>query len=53
LPAGLDIARSDSLGLRLVGDLAEQLHGSIAVGRNGGTAISVTFADRRRDEALQ
>jgi predicted ATPase/two-component sensor histidine kinase len=53
LPAELDIARSDSLGLRLVGDLAEQLHGSVAITRHGGTAISVTFADRRREEALQ
>jgi two-component sensor histidine kinase len=53
LPAELDIARSDSLGLRLVGDLAEQLHGSVSLAREGGTTISVSFADRKRDEALR
>jgi predicted ATPase/two-component sensor histidine kinase len=54
LPADLDIARSDSLGLRLVGDLAEQLHGSVSLARDGGgTTISVSFADRRREEALR
>ena len=46
LPAELDLARSDSLGLRLVGDLAEQLHGSVTVASAGGTTISITFADR-------
>jgi predicted ATPase/two-component sensor histidine kinase len=52
LPAELDVERSDTLGLRLVGDLAEQLHGSVAITRSGGTIISVTFAERRREEAL-
>lgn len=52
LPLELDIARSDSLGLRLVGDLAEQLHGSVVVARNGGTTVSVTFSERKREEAL-
>jgi two-component sensor histidine kinase len=53
LPAELDIARADTLGLRLVGDLAEQLHGSVTMARHGGTTVAVTFADSRRDEARQ
>jgi len=52
LPAELDIARSSTLGLRLVGDLAEQLHGSIAVERHGGTTVTVSFAHRKQEEAL-
>jgi two-component sensor histidine kinase len=53
LPAELDITRSDSLGLRLVGDLAEQLHGSVRMARDGGTTISVSFTDKKREEALR
>ena len=43
LPADLDAATADSLGLQLVHDLADQLHGEMTVSRTGGTAFTVTF----------
>jgi two-component sensor histidine kinase len=43
LPEGLDPGRAGSLGLQLVGDLAEQLHGAVAVGRGAGTTFTITF----------
>jgi two-component sensor histidine kinase len=44
LPDNLNFARTDSLGLRLVRDLAEQLHGSVAIDSGGhGTTFAVTF----------
>ncbi len=52
LPLALDIARTDSLGLRLVDDLAEQLHGSVTITRTGGTTVSVTFADKQREDLM-
>jgi two-component sensor histidine kinase len=42
-PAGLDVRQTDSLGLQLVCALTEQLQGTIAVERDGGTALTVTF----------
>ena len=41
LPPGLDLAKARSLGFRLVTTLAEQLGGSIEVGRDGGTRIAI------------
>jgi two-component sensor histidine kinase len=43
LPEGLDFRDSDSLGLQLVCLLTEQLGGTIALERSGGTAFTVTF----------
>jgi len=41
---GLDRAgAADSLGLELVNDLADQLHGSVALSVAGGTRFTVTF----------
>src|SRR5262249_17986595 len=53
LPPGLDLARVDSLGLQLVQDLADQLHGTVEVSRDVGTTFTVTFdeADSREIEA--
>lgn len=46
LPASIDIARSESLGLRLVNSLVAQLHGAIEVERtNPGTAFRITFRE--------
>lgn len=42
-PIGLDFRRTDSLGLRLVCLLAEQLRGTIELAREGGTTMTVTF----------
>jgi two-component sensor histidine kinase/AmiR/NasT family two-component response regulator len=43
LPEGLDFRATDSLGLQLVSLLTEQLGGTIALERGGGTAFTVTF----------
>lgn len=43
LPTDLDLARIDSLGLQLVNDLAEQLHATLDVSRDGGTAFRISF----------
>jgi PAS domain S-box-containing protein len=46
LPAEPDpgqVAESGSLGLQLVDDLTQQLHGSIVVRRAGGTSFTATF----------
>ena len=43
LPLDLDLARVDSLGLQLVHDLADQLHGTVEVSRDVGTTFTVTF----------
>ncbi|MBN2415306.1 PAS domain S-box protein [bacterium] len=44
IPEDIDIATTDSLGLRLVHILAvDQLNGKLQVNRSGGTAITVIF----------
>ncbi len=48
LPLDLDVEHAATLGLQLVHDLTQQLHGSLAVTRNGGTTFTMVFdADRR------
>lgn len=42
-PADLDFRNTESLGLQLVCELTEQLQGTIALERNGGTAFMFTF----------
>jgi two-component sensor histidine kinase len=37
----MDIQGSPSMGLKLVASFVEQLHGRLAVERDGGTVISV------------
>ena len=44
LPAGLDWEKSESLGLRLVKMLSQQLNGSIDLDRTHGTAFHLRFA---------
>jgi PAS domain S-box-containing protein len=43
LPPHLAPGHSDSLGLQLIADLAEQLGGTIVVDRAGGTTFSIRF----------
>ena len=45
LPPNLDLGRADSLGLQLVHDLIEQLHGTVAVSRDSGTAFTIAFEE--------
>src|SRR4051812_17178065 len=50
LPPDLDDHRADSLGLQLVDDLTQQLHGTIVVNRDGGTTFTITFDTDRVGE---
>ncbi len=50
LPPDLDYHHADSLGLQLVDKLTEQLHGTIAVDRAGGTTFTITFEADHREE---
>ncbi len=43
LPEDLDISRPSSLGLTIVNALTGQLGGTIDLGSNGGSEISITF----------
>ncbi|MCX6556915.1 MAG: response regulator [Candidatus Aminicenantes bacterium] len=43
LPADLDFEKSETLGLRLVKMLSQQLNGSIALDRSAGTVFSLKF----------
>jgi two-component sensor histidine kinase len=43
LPEDVDVCQTDSLGLQLVSAFTEQMQGTIAVERDGGTALTVTF----------
>ena len=43
LPLDLDIEHAATLGLQLVQDLTHQLHGTLAIGRNGGTTFAMVF----------
>jgi two-component sensor histidine kinase len=56
LPADFDLDRVDSLGLQLVRDLTDQLHGTLATcGKRGGVAFTIEFTidgdDHHRGEA--
>ena len=43
LPRYLDPRQTDTLGLQLVGDLAQQLRGIVALDRDHGTTFTITF----------
>jgi PAS domain S-box-containing protein len=45
-PDGLDPARTDTLGCRLITNLAEQLGGSVELDRRGGTKFTVRFREQ-------
>jgi two-component sensor histidine kinase len=47
MPAGLDLARAETLGLQLVHDLAEQLHGEVEIAQEVGTTFRVRFGATR------
>ena len=46
LPAGLDWEKSETLGLRLVKMLSQQINGSIELDRSAGTAVCLKFPVR-------
>ena len=43
VPAQFDPERADLLGLQLVQDLTDQLHGEISLSRDGGSRFNVSF----------
>ncbi len=43
IPAGVDIANPNSLGLHLMSRLARQLDGCLQVNSSGGTRIEIRF----------
>jgi PAS domain S-box-containing protein len=51
LPPSVDFRNSDTLGLQLVGILATQLHGTLALDRAHGTRFRVDFRAARRHES--
>ncbi|MGF1499651.1 MAG: PAS domain S-box protein, partial [Elainellaceae cyanobacterium] len=51
LPAGLDLAEPNSLGLTLVQDFVAQLQGSLGVASVQGTQFSITFRVKHHDAA--
>jgi predicted ATPase/two-component sensor histidine kinase len=51
LPSELDFERAESVGLQLVHDLTEQLHGTVVVRRDMGTTFTITFDDHAIDES--
>lgn len=44
LPEDLDFRETESLGLKLVMDLVDQLHGSITLEKGRGTVFNITFS---------
>jgi two-component sensor histidine kinase len=44
-PPSIDFRHTESLGLRLVHTLTEQLDGTIECHSNGGTTVTITFAE--------
>ncbi|MDP3564249.1 MAG: PAS domain S-box protein, partial [Methanoregula sp.] len=47
MPAGFDWNNSETLGLRLVNDLVNQLNGTIATGTGPGTTLIITVEKKR------
>ena len=45
LPAGIDIEKTQTLGLQLVGLLTRQIRGTRSLDREGGTAWTITFPE--------
>lgn len=50
LPQGLDVNKSDTLGLKLLSMLTEKLKGSVEVIRDKGTTFQVTFRKKKDKE---
>jgi len=48
LPEGVDISKSDTLGLKLVSMLTEQIKGSVEIIRNKGTAFRIMFRTKNQ-----
>jgi predicted ATPase/two-component sensor histidine kinase len=53
LPPNLDIPSTNSLGLRLVQDLTDQLHGTLLVKGDVGATFTITFDDAAVEEGAE
>jgi two-component sensor histidine kinase len=51
LPAHLDLLQTNSLGLQLVQELAQQMHGKLCWECHGGTIVTLTIPERIADRA--
>jgi two-component sensor histidine kinase len=47
LPDALEVKTAKSLGLQLVDNLTQQLHGSLALDRHPGTTFTVVFSESK------
>jgi predicted ATPase/two-component sensor histidine kinase len=52
LPPHVDVGRTDSLGLQLIRDLADQLHAAVTVTRDNGTTFVLRFSGSAATERL-
>ena len=43
LPTNIDIEQSETLGLKLINILTQQLHGSLKIRRANGTSFEIVF----------
>jgi predicted ATPase/two-component sensor histidine kinase/GAF domain-containing protein len=50
LPPGFDVSQVDTLGLQLVRDLIDQLHGTVQVSSDSGTVFTFAFDENRQAE---
>ena len=53
LPAGLEISKLESLGLKLVSDLAQQLQGRLEIGTGPGASFSVVFSEKLENDGAK
>ena len=49
IPAHVDLSKPQSLGFRLVRDLAQQLDGKLQIDNEGGTTVTLTFSTNGHD----
>jgi len=49
LPEKLDFDNLESLGLRLVKSLTEQIDGELTINRSHGTEFKITFKEKRNN----
>jgi two-component sensor histidine kinase len=51
-PEGIDFKNTDSLGLRLVNNLTEQIDGELELDRSHGTKFNITFIESKYKERI-
>lgn len=46
IPKGIEIGKTNTLGMQLVNELVDQIGGNVHLNRSNGTEITITFKDR-------